>query len=54
LLYALSGPVWTLVMLRQRRGERRAQRSSESQRAEDASGDGGEAEKKNNADDFEK
>ncbi len=46
LLYALSGPVWTLVLLRQRRSERRAQRSSESPTDGEV--------KKNNDDDFEK
>lgn len=46
LLYALSGPVWTLVLLRRRRSERRAQRSSEIQPVGDV--------KKNNDNDFEK
>ncbi len=43
LLYALSGPVWTLMMLRQRRHERQAQRNNEIPNPE----------KKNSADDFE-
>ena len=45
LLYALSGPVWTLMLLRQRRSERRAQRGSEFKKNEP---------EKNAADDFEK
>lgn len=46
LLYALSGPIWTLILLRQRRGERRAQRSSETLSDEKV--------KKNSDDNFEK
>jgi len=44
LLYALSGPIWTLMLLRQRRGERRAQRRADVQSEE----------KENSSDDFEK
>lgn len=46
LLYALSGPVWTLALLRRRRRERRAQRSGEIPEGGDV--------KKNNDNDFEK
>lgn len=44
LLYALSGPIWTLMLLRQRRSERRAQRRADVQSEE----------KENSPDDFEK
>ncbi|VAX11298.1 CDP-diacylglycerol--serine O-phosphatidyltransferase [hydrothermal vent metagenome] len=50
LLYALSGPVWTLILLRKRRAERRGQNRGELLRGRDAS----EAEEKKSVDDFEK
>ncbi len=50
LLYALSGPVWTLILLRQRRAERRrGQNRSELLRGSDTS-----EEEKKPSDDFEK
>jgi len=50
LLYALSGPVWTLMLLRQRRSERRAQHRVDNLRSADVQDD----DENISSDDFEK